>query len=86
MVKEQMETNTIITSFIRDELLRGDSHTVPEPDVSLITTGILDSSAVLKLLLFIEDRFSITIEDSEVTPTNFESVERIVSFVQGKAQ
>jgi len=79
-----METDMIITRFITEELLRGDRQRLPEPNGSLIITGILDSSAVLKLLLFIEERFSLNIVDKEVTPTNFETINRITTFIEGK--
>jgi acyl carrier protein len=79
-----METDVIITRFIQDELLRGDWQVLPEPNGSLISTGILDSSAVLKLLIFIEERFSLKIDDQEVTPGNFESVNRITAFIESK--
>ncbi len=80
-----METQIIITRFIREQLLRGDSVAVPGPDESLISTGILDSVAVLKLLLFIEEHFSLLIGDGEVTPTNFETVNQITAFIESKS-
>ncbi len=79
-----MQTEMIITRFIREELLRGDGQLLPEPNASLISTGILDSYAVLKLLLFIEEQFSLTIADGEVTPSNFETVNQITAFIEGK--
>jgi len=79
-----METETIILNFIREELLRGDGQVSLEPNASLISTGILDSLALLKLLLFIEERFSLKVKDGEVNPSNFETVDRIIAFIEGK--
>ncbi len=79
-----METEAIITKFIGEELLRGDDQASLQPNGSLISSGILDSLALLKLLLFIEERFSLKVKDGEVTPTNFETVNRITAFIEGK--
>jgi acyl carrier protein len=79
-----MGTEEIILNFIREELLRGDGQVSLEPNASLISTGILDSLALLKLLLFIEERFSLKVNDGEVNPRNFETVDRITAFIESK--
>jgi acyl carrier protein len=79
-----MGTEEIILNFIREELLRGDGQVSLEPNASLISTGILDSLALLKLLLFIEERFSLKVNDGEVNPRNFETVDRIMAFIESK--
>jgi len=79
-----METETIVRNFICNELLRGSDPELHELNGSLISSGILDSLALLKLLVFIEERFSLKIKDGEVTPTNFETIHRITAFIEGK--
>lgn len=79
-----METEEIILNFIREKLLRGDGQVSLEPDASLISAGVLDSLALLKLLLFIEERFNLKVKDGEVNPSNFETVNRISAFIEGK--
>ena len=77
-----METESAIERFISRELLRGDSGAPLEPHASLISTGILDSLALLKLILFIEEHFGIKVQDGDVIPGNFETIERITAFIQ----
>jgi acyl carrier protein len=79
-----METETIITKFINEELLRGDGEVSLEPNASLISTGVLDSLGLLKLLLFIEERFNVKVKDGEVHPRNFETVNQITTFIEAK--
>jgi acyl carrier protein len=79
-----METETIITKFINEELLRGDGGVALEPNSSLISTGILDSLGLLKLLLFIEEQFHLKVKDGEVHPSNFETVKQITAFIEAK--
>jgi acyl carrier protein len=79
---DEMRTDLIITDFISE--LNGRPQSTPKPDTSLIDSGILDSTAVLRLLVFIEERFNLTIDDQDVTPQNFETIRRITAFIESK--
>lgn len=46
--------------------------------------GIIDSSGILELLIFVEGTFSVHIEDDEVIPENLGSVDRLTSFILRK--
>jgi acyl carrier protein len=39
---------------------------------------------VVELVMFIEEQFGITVDDSEVVPANFDSVDRLTQYVQRK--
>jgi acyl carrier protein len=56
------------------------------PDSDLLAQRILDSLGVLKLVVFLEQTFSIQIEDEDVVPENFQSLNIIAKFVQDKMQ
>ena len=73
-----------IERFIVDEIMMGDRDTTIDRDASLISSGIVDSLALLRLINFIEEHFGITIEDDEVVPDNFETVASAENFVKGK--
>ena len=45
---------------------------------------VIDSTGVLELVTFIQERFSIFVEDEEVNPDNLGSVKNIVAFVSKK--
>lgn len=79
-----MDTETAIERFIVDEIMLGDSSTKIDPDESLISSGVLDSLALLRVIAFIEEQFGITVEDSEVIPENLETVNDIRSFIEKK--
>ena len=53
-------------------------------DVSLLEEGIMDSTGVLDLVMFIEETFGIQVEDEELIPENLDSVDRLVAFVEKK--
>jgi acyl carrier protein len=75
----------VVRAFLRTELWQGEeSEFQIGADQSLIATGILDSLALLKLILFLEERFAIKIADGEVTPAHFETIDRITEYLEAK--
>jgi len=55
-----------------------------EDRTSLLDQGIIDSTGVLEVIMFIESTFGMTVEDSEMLPENLDSIERIAAFVARK--
>jgi acyl carrier protein len=53
-------------------------------DTSLIGQGVLDSTGVLEMVLFLEERLSLSVSDEEVLPEHFDSVDALVAFVTAK--
>ena len=51
---------------------------------SLLEAGILDSLGVLSLVGFIEQHYGITVTEDEMMPENFDSIEAIAAFVNGR--
>jgi acyl carrier protein len=79
-----MDTETAIERFIVDEIMLGDSSTKIDPNESLISTGVLDSLALLRLIAFIEEQFGVIVGDAEVIPENFETINEIKEFIEQK--
>ena len=52
-------------------------------DTKLLEEGILDSMAIFAFVTNLEDVFDILIPDDEIVKSNFATMERIVSLVQG---
>ena len=53
-------------------------------DASLLEEGIMDSTGVLDLVMFVEETFGIQVKDEELTPENLDSVDKLVAFVERK--
>jgi acyl carrier protein len=79
-----MDTKETIERFVVDELLLGDHRSKIDPDKSLITSGIIDSLGLLRLISYLEDQFGISIKDIEMVPENFETINKIETFVISK--
>ncbi len=53
-------------------------------DYALIENGVLTSLQTVELVMFLEDKFGITVEDEELDEENFGSIDAITNLVAGK--
>jgi acyl carrier protein len=53
-------------------------------DVDLLQQGILDSTGVLEVVMFLEKDLGVNVDDAELVPENFGSINRLVGFVERK--
>jgi acyl carrier protein len=81
-----MNIESTIERYLVDEILLGDGATRINPDESLIDSGILDSLALLRFINFLEDQFSVTVDDLEVVPDNFQTINVTKAFIEKKLQ
>ena len=51
---------------------------------ALLESGMIDSQGVLEVVAFIEREFSTIVEDEELSPENFQTIDRIAAFIQNK--
>lgn len=68
--------------FIKDELLEEELNI--NENTSLFEDRILDSLNLLNLISYMEDTFNIKIGITEVNIENFDSVKKIIEFLEGK--
>ncbi len=73
-----------ISGYIKENFITGRSETELTPEQSLIESGIIDSTGVLELVTFIEENYSIEIDDEELIPENLDSINNIVTFLKTK--
>ena len=55
-------------------------------DDSLLDKGIVDSTGMLEIILFLEEQLGVVPEDHEMIPDNLESINKIARFVATKRQ
>ncbi|HEX3693484.1 MAG TPA: acyl carrier protein [Solirubrobacteraceae bacterium] len=53
-------------------------------DLALIDNQVIDSMLLLRLVAWLESEYQIAIDDTDVVPSNFGSIERIVQLVASK--
>jgi acyl carrier protein len=79
--------NTSYTKEIRDfivsNFLFGEGAGLQD-DQSFLDGGIVDSTGMLELIMFLETTFQIKISPDEMVPENLDSVNRVAGFVGKK--
>jgi acyl carrier protein len=56
------------------------------PDEDLLEKGIIDSIGIMKLILFIEETLGIKVDDEDIVPENFQTLNNMVKFIEHKMQ
>ena len=79
-----MSVSQALERFIIQDIMVGGKDVSLSPDESLIESGIVDSLRILRLVAFIEENFSVVVDDTEVVPENFETINAMSSLVQRK--
>jgi acyl carrier protein len=76
---------TNITEHIRDYIIHNflfdDAESMLPDEASLIHNGIIDSTGVLDLIVFVEDAFNLTVGEEDLVPENFDSVKNMAQYV-----
>ena len=73
-----------IRAFIARNLLFSGEDFPYSDDASLLEEGIIDSLGIMELVEFAQQAFSVAINQSEVIPENFDSVNRLAAFLRTK--
>ena len=73
-----------IKDYLMREFLPGENPDELTTSTPLITGGILDSIAALKLVMFLEDEYGVSFEPHEVNRDNLDTIARIVQLLISK--
>jgi acyl carrier protein len=74
----------VINDYISRELVQDSSLLPLGHATSLLETGILDSLSLLRLVVFVQDRFGVTVDDVDLVPENFDSVDSICAYLRSR--
>ena len=84
---ETTDTQTMkqeIRQFIIEAFLFGDESDPFEDSDSFMQKGIIDSTGVLELISFLEEKYGVTVDDEEMIPENLDSIDNLVKFLGRK--
>jgi len=82
--KDASEMEEVLRNFVIENFLPSAGLDAFKNDDSFMEKGIIDSTGILELLEFIEETFSIRVEDKEVIPDNLDSLNKLKSFIKRK--
>jgi len=72
-----------VRSFVVEHFIFGDGDAL-EGDTSFLEEGIIDSTGILELVMFLEQTYGIKIDDSELLPQNFDTLDNIAAYLGAK--
>jgi acyl carrier protein len=75
-IKDEIRQFILETSYVSEDLLTNGT--------LIFTQGIMDSLGFMSLVSFLDENFSIKVKDTDLTETNFESIDAIGDYVSRK--
>jgi acyl carrier protein len=78
-----MDIKEKVRAFVTTNFYVADPSALAD-DASLLDRGIIDSTGVLEIIMFLEATFGLTVLDSEMVPENLDSIDSIAAYVAGK--
>lgn len=78
-----MDRINIVKKFIIDNFLFGDEEPL-ELETDFFDKGIIDSTGVIEVVSFLEEKFNISVDDEELIPENLSSFKNIDGFLSKK--
>jgi len=72
-----------VRQFVVEKFLFGDDDKLRD-DASFMEEGIIDSTGILELVMFLEETYGVKVEDEELVPQNMDSLQNIAQFLDGK--
>jgi len=76
------ETTLKIKQFIVDEFMPDVSVDELDSDFDLLTGGVVDSLGLLQVVAWLETEFDIAVDDSELGPESFRTVDAIKEYIE----
>jgi len=78
-----MEVGAVIRQFIVENFLFGEDGNLKQ-ETSFLESGIIDSTGILELVSFLEEKFEISVADEELVPENLDSIANVVAYLAKK--
>ena len=77
-----MNRETMIRDFIINELQFEGRPDELTGDYPLLEKEVIDSIGIFRIVGFIEDRFGVEVDDEDLVPDNFASIDAITAYVE----
>ena len=77
------ETTTQLSDFIASKILKQPNRKISN-DVSLISSGLIDSFSLMDLALYVEDTFGVCIEDTELNADTFDNLTQLTALIESR--
>jgi acyl carrier protein len=80
------QTRQELRQFIVSNFMLGEDDAALGDDASFLELGIVDSTGVLELVSFLEQRYAIKVDDEDLVPENLDTIHNLLGFLERKFQ
>ena len=77
-------TKEEVRQYVLTQFLQGEKMENLQDDTPLLTSGIVDSVGMLRMIAYLENRFGIEVDAHDATVDNFDRISDITAFIEGK--
>jgi len=80
-----MNVQEVLTDYIK-EIVAKSGQPLPTLDQPLLDSagGVIDSMSMWPLIVFVEERFGIKVEDTDLMQENFRTLRALTKFIESK--
>lgn len=79
-----MSVREELRKLILENYLFSDNPDDLKDDVSFMDLGVIDSTGIMEVVIFMEENFGIKVLDTDLLPENLDSINALVAFVDRK--
>ena len=77
------ETVKVLSEYITKDILKHSKRPLT-PDAKLISSGLIDSFSLVDLGMFVEDRFGVKIDDTELNAQTFDTLNDLAALIESR--
>jgi len=74
----------LVRDYIFENFLFGADDSSLDNNDSFLDKGVIDSTGILEVVNWIEETFAISVDDHELVPDNFDSINKLAAFLERK--
>ena len=75
-----IDINAALAQYIARDILQQPKRAIA-PDAPLISSGLIDSFHLVDLSLFVEEKFGVRIDDSELNKETFDTIGQLAAII-----
>jgi acyl carrier protein len=77
------ETIQALATYVSNTVLKQPNRVIQETE-PVISSGLIDSFSLVDLALFIEDKFGVRIDDSELNAQTFDTLAQLADLIESR--
>lgn len=79
-----MTIESKLRTYVLESFLFSDDASLLNNSDSFMETGILDSSGIVDIILFVQEEFGIRIPNEDAIPENLDSIDQLLAYITTK--